>query len=114
MYKMKIAGFLLLISFLSYCTSNPTKRQEKPPLRFNSDGRFKIVNFADLHYGEFPGTDRGRAQDGNSSRVIYDILGFERPEFVVFTGDLITGDAILINSTGFIDTLLTPVVQGCF
>jgi hypothetical protein len=36
----------------------------------------------------------------------------ERPDFVVFTGDFITGDAILSNSTGFIDTLLTPVVAG--
>jgi predicted MPP superfamily phosphohydrolase len=64
------------------------------------------------HYGEFPGTDVGRAQDGNSTRVMTDILRFENPDFVVFTGDFITGDAIVRNSTGFIDTLLTPVVQG--
>jgi hypothetical protein len=40
------------------------------------------------------------------------ILGYETPDFVVFTGDFITGDAIFINSTGFIRTLLQPVIQG--
>jgi len=108
MFKLTI----LVCLIVSASSKTLPKQNNKLPLTFNSDGKFKIVNFADLHYGEFPGTDRGRAQDGNSSRVMTDILEFEHPDFVVFTGDFITGDAILINSTEFIDTLLQPVVQG--
>jgi len=107
-----LGSLILVLLIISEITGLPTAQQEKPKIRFNSNGRFKIINFADLHYGEFPGTDRGRAQDGNSTRVMRDILQFDRPDFVVFTGDLITGDAILYNSTAFIDTLLTPVVEG--
>lgn len=85
---------------------------EKPRLRFDTNGKFKIVNFADLHYGEFPGTQVGRAQDGNSSRVMKDILEFEHPDFVVFTGDFITGEGIFINGTGFIQTILAPLAEA--
>jgi hypothetical protein len=63
------------------------------------------------HYGEYVGTERGRAQDGNSSRVIRDILDYEEPDFVVFTGDLITGDVLFVNATGYVDLLLTPLVE---
>jgi hypothetical protein len=103
--------FALLLVVLAESKSLESK-QLKPKIRFNPEGKFKIVNFADLHYGEFPGTDRGRAQDGNSTRVMTDILEFDTPDFVVFTGDLITGDAILINSTGFIEQLLTPLLSA--
>jgi len=41
-----------------------------------------------------------------------DILEFEHPDFVVFTGDLITGDVLVVNATGYIDLLLTPLVEG--
>jgi hypothetical protein len=93
--------------------AKPHSREEpKPALRFNQNGKLKIVNFADLHYGEFPGLPAGKAQDRNSSRVMTDILGYEKPDLVVFTGDLITGDVLLVNATGYIDLLLTPVVQG--
>jgi len=109
---------LLLVAVLAACLSvslvqsKPHKTEEKPKLRFNKNWKLKIVNFADLHYGEFPGTERGRAQDGNSSRVMTDILNFDKPDFVVFTGDLITGDVLVVNPTGYIDTLLAPVNDG--
>jgi len=98
-------GLLLLGSQL--INSSPIIQKE--PLRFNSDGKFKILNFADLHYGEFPGTNRGRWQDGNSTRVMNAILDFEYPDFVVFTGDLMTSDAILFNSTRFIHAAFEAV-----
>jgi len=41
-----------------------------------------------------------------------DVLSWDQPDFVVFTGDFMTGDAILVNSTRFIDQLLTPLVEG--
>jgi predicted MPP superfamily phosphohydrolase len=54
-------------------------------LRFNKDGKFKIVQITDLHYGE------GDEKDGQNDAIIEDIMNFEKPDFVVNTGDVISG-----------------------
>ena len=41
-----------------------------PPLRFRDDGTFRIVQFADLHYGEGEDVRWGPQQDRNSTRVM--------------------------------------------
>ncbi len=43
---------------------------------------------------------------------MHDILEFEDPtDFVIFTGDMVTGDKMYPNVTDYIHMLLKPVVQ---
>lgn len=67
-------------------------------------------NFFYRHYGQFPDTV-GPEDDFNSTRVIRDILDLEHPDFVIFTGDLVTGDDMYPNVTEYIHMMLKPVVE---
>lgn len=62
------------------------------------------------HYGQFPDTV-GPEDDFNSTRVMHDVLEFEHPDFVIFTGDLVTGDKMYPNVSEYIHMLLKPVVE---
>ena len=57
----------------------------KPQLRFNSEGKFRIVQFTDIHIGEREDLDI------RSLEVVRTVLEKERPEMVFFTGDAISG-----------------------
>lgn len=63
------------------------------------------------HYGEAPDTTWGPEDDLNSTRVMRDTLQLENPDFVVFTGDLVTGEVMFSNATEYIHLLLKPVVE---
>jgi predicted MPP superfamily phosphohydrolase len=54
-------------------------------LKFNSEGKFKMVQFTDMHYGE------GDDKDQKNNDLIKAILGFEQPDFVINTGDVVSG-----------------------
>ena len=66
---------------------HPTNMQQDPAsLRFNSDGSFKIIQFADLHYGE------SVESDSASTKVMFDVIDAESDtNLVVFTGDQVSG-----------------------
>ncbi len=54
------------------------------PLKFNSGGLFKIVQFTDMHYN----------YDSPKSEVVLammnEVLDIEQPDLVIFTGDIVT------------------------
>lgn len=52
----------------------------------------------------------GPLDDVNSTRVMHDILEIENPDFVIFTGDQVTGDIMYPNVTAYIHMLLQPLV----
>lgn len=58
-------------------------------LRFKDDGTFRIVQFADVHW------KWGTGQDRKSKRLMQSVLDAETPDLVVFTGDNITGNALM-------------------
>jgi len=58
-------------------------------LRFRDDGTFRIVQFADVHWTWGIGDDR------KSGRLMRAVLDEEQPDLVVYTGDNITGGALL-------------------
>ncbi|KAJ7764210.1 hypothetical protein B0H16DRAFT_441236 [Mycena metata] len=87
----------------------PTKQR----LSFRENGNFKITIFSDLHFGENPDDGIGTVKDANSTRLMRAFLRDEDPDYVVFNGDLITGDYTLKeNATLFIDQILAPLVEA--
>ena len=54
------------------------------PLKFNASGKFKIVQFTDIHWkdGSKNGTKIVQLMEG--------VLDAERPDFVILTGDIVT------------------------
>ncbi len=84
----------------------------KADLNLAPDGTFQIAVFSDLHYGENESTF-GPPQDLNSAALMRQVLAQEQPDFVVLNGDLITGEnTFAFNSTGYVDEIVTPLVQG--
>jgi len=69
-------------------------------LKFSNDGKFKIVQFTDIHFGEGEDKSWGVRQDINSTEVMNTILNSEPDvDLILFTGDLITGNNIKDNAT---------------
>lgn len=61
----------------------PHERIEKTELRFQSNGRFRIMQLTDLHY-----TDHAR-QSGHVLPMLAELIAREKPDLIVLTGDLI-------------------------
>lgn len=91
--KMLVAGCLLVAgSFLSAFA-------QKPELKFNADKRFKIVQFTDLHV---------KWQDERSALAferMNQILDEEKPDLVIFTGDIIYSEPALDNMRNVLKTV---------
>ena len=84
----------------------------KADLNLAPDGTFQIAVFSDLHYGENESTF-GPPADLNSAALMRQVLAQEQPDFVVLNGDLVTGEnTFAFNSTGYVDEIVTPLVQG--
>ncbi|KAH1232130.1 hypothetical protein AAZX31_09G058100 [Glycine max] len=85
--------------------ANQTVRVKKNPdlpLRFRSDGTFKILQVADMHYGTGTSVTRCRdvlasefefCSDLNTTRFLKRIILAENPDFLAFTGDNIFGSS---------------------
>jgi hypothetical protein len=54
-------------------------------LSFNEDGTFKIVQFTDMHYRH------GDPRSDTTLLLIDRVLDAEKPDLVVYTGDIVTG-----------------------
>lgn len=58
---------------------------QQPSLKFNKDGKFKIVQFTDVHY------IHNNPKSAISIERINEVLDAEKPDLVLFTGDIIYG-----------------------
>lgn len=72
--------FVISLAFIGIFTVNAQHL-----LKFNADGKFKIVQFTDVHY--IAGNPRSDAALEN----IREVLESEKPDFVMFTGDVVYG-----------------------
>ncbi|CAH9071055.1 unnamed protein product [Cuscuta europaea] len=79
-------------------TLNPqnvrVKKLPPLPLRFNSDGTFKILQVADMHFGnglvtrcrDVLDSEVAYCSDLNTTQFLEKMIQLEKPDFVAFTG----------------------------
>ncbi|CCL98565.1 uncharacterized protein FIBRA_00565 [Fibroporia radiculosa] len=77
---------------------------QAPPLHFSHDGRFKIMQVADLHFSVSAGACRDTPlapcsnSDNLTSTLLARMLDMERPDLVVFSGDQLNGQGTAWDS----------------
>lgn len=96
MNKKSLIGALLLFLSMGWTTL-----QAQQPLKFNSNGTLKIVQFTDTHW--VPGDSRSHGTVDCMNQV----LDAEKPDLVIYTGDLIFGKP----ASEALDSVLEPVVS---
>ncbi|KAJ6742035.1 hypothetical protein OIU85_016149 [Salix viminalis] len=77
------------------------KKSPHLPLRFNSDGTFKILQVADMHFGtgvltsckDVLASEFHYCSDLNTTHFLKRIIEAEKPDFIAFTGDNIFGSS---------------------
>ena len=94
----------LSLSILQKGTEN--QNFSKPSLKFHTNKdkniwTFKILQLADLHFGEDEWTDWGPEQDRKSIEALKYFIKAERPDLVVLSGDQVTGLNIDKNATSY-------------
>lgn len=106
-----------------------SKYPHQTHLRLNSQNKFRVAIFSDLHFGEEE-NGWGIDQDDKSIRVMKGVLSREHPDLVVLSmtcasseaiwnlanisadGDLITGEnTFLENATSYVDSVVGPMVD---
>ena len=82
-------------------TADMLYQVEKPgvQLRFNADGKFKIAQFTDTHL------DPARENYKTILNMITEMIAKENPDFVMFTGDIVTTGPSDVAWGGLIKTL---------
>lgn len=75
----------LFISILCLLGGLLNANAQQPTLQFNKDGKFKIVQFTDVHY------IHNNPKSAISIERINEVLDTEKPDLVLFTGDVIYG-----------------------
>jgi 3',5'-cyclic AMP phosphodiesterase CpdA len=78
MKKLFVSLFFLIV-FLQ------TIRSQQPVLKFNTDGKFKIVQLTDIHY------IFGKPESEIALECIDKTLDYEKPDLIIVTGDVIYG-----------------------
>ncbi|KAJ7162799.1 Metallo-dependent phosphatase-like protein [Mycena crocata] len=112
-----IPGILLLASTatavpLAHSFSSTHTGLSGGKLTFDAHGKFKVVSFSDMHFGEGEEVAWGPEQDANTTMVHETILDNEKPDYVVFNGDLITGENVFVNNaTKYLDKVFAPTAS---
>ncbi len=79
--------FILLIVFFGSILMG--QAQKSPTLKFNASGKFKIVQFTDIHMKEYHEGKRDSVIE-----IMTTILKAEKPDLVVLTGDIATSENV--------------------
>lgn len=70
-------------------------------LNYNNEGYFKIVQFTDIHY------QQGKKESAIAIELINEVLDAEKPDFVVFTGDVVWAKPV----KKALDEVFAPVID---
>lgn len=114
-------GSSSLKSYVTYKNQILSDRDQTIELHPDSNGKFKIVQLADLHMGvgkgkcidEYPPSPDGVKceADPKTIKFINKVLDIENPQMVVFTGDQVMGDKSLQDSETTLLKALSPVIE---
>ncbi|KAL2932967.1 putative inactive purple acid phosphatase 28 [Bienertia sinuspersici] len=100
-----ISIYIIHTKFFLHLTINldqiHLKKSPQLPLRFNNDGTFKILQVADMHYGQGVITrckdvfasEFKYCSDVNTTMFVQRLIDVEKPDFIAFTGDNIFGSS---------------------
>lgn len=88
-----------------------TLAARQPALRFGWDGTFKIAQFTDTHLD--PSTPERHAEAEKTFARLERVLAAERPDLVVFTGDVVTGPPAEGMWRRLLDTMAARGVPYC-
>ncbi len=98
--------FILIQGFITILPAQDNAVRKK--LAFKQDSTFKIVQFTDIHWQA--------EQPGNRSTysMMEDVLDIEKPDFVVFTGDIVCTYDVAVNDVkkGWSDVVSPVVARG--
>lgn len=89
----------LLIAFLFIIAS--TLSAQSHVIKFNADGKFKIVQFTDVHY------KKDTKESVVAIELINEVLDAEKPDLVIFTGDVIWAKPVKEG----LDEVFAPVIS---
>jgi predicted MPP superfamily phosphohydrolase len=92
--------FLLILTLTLIFTTSFSKN-DKPVLKFNSNGTFKIVQITDVHWRESLPNKKGAIQ------VIGELLDAEKPDLVMLTGDIISSE----QTSKDWEEVLQPIIE---
>lgn len=70
-------------------------------LKYNDKGVFKILQFTDIHY------QKNNPASAVAIELINEVLDAEKPDLVVFTGDIIYAKPVIAG----LDDVFTPVIE---
>ncbi len=79
-------------------------------LKFSGDGKFKIVQFTDMHFGDDKEEDR--ISDGKTADLVQRIIASEKPDLIVLTGDMIWSHGVPDPKASFRRALAPVVASG--
>ncbi|PKA57562.1 putative inactive purple acid phosphatase 28 [Apostasia shenzhenica] len=111
---------LFLWDSITVCRSTPkVKRTAALPLRFRDDGVFKILQVADMHYGngvttrcrDVPEAAAAGCSDLNTTQFLWRVIREEKPDLVAFTGDNIFGSTAT-DAAESLFKAFAPVLQS--
>jgi len=92
--------YKLILALLLLCSCQIIKAAKPKPLYFNNSGTFKIVQFTDTHIG------LKKLYSEVTIETMRVVLDAEKPDFVIFTGDIVPDPPI---QEGY-DKLIEPLV----
>lgn len=94
---MKKLFLLLSLAVLAFGCSAPEQNDvpAKPEVRFK-DGKLKIAQFTDVHWGDDQSEER-------LPKIMRAVIEAEKPDILVFTGDVVTGLPVVEGWPRFID-----------
>jgi 3',5'-cyclic AMP phosphodiesterase CpdA len=98
-FKIKGLGFL----FLSLFSCSFLFSQSKPVLKFSNEGKFKIVQFTDIHFQ----IDKKERCDSVID-MIKSILKEDKPDLVILTGDIATSQDV----KGAWEAVTKPMIEA--
>jgi len=93
----------------------PIAVPKAPPLHFSLDGRFKIMQVADLHFSVGVGACRDPEEpcEGGAyaltSLLLARTLDTEKPDLVVFTGDQLNGQGTVLDAKSVLSKFIREV-----